>query len=100
MNTTITLPKPFNLSIFSIIFLTLTVFSFTSTLQAQEVSQTFYFTGNTGTQETPYTKKVLSAITEMSQKDNKATFVALGNITTKKGFPTNKKKRLIDFNYL
>lgn len=59
----------------------------------RKVSQTFYFTGNTGVDESDYTKKVLSAINEMSQKDEKATFVAIGNITSKQGFPPKKKDR-------
>ena len=53
----------------------------------RKVSQTFYFTGNTGVDESDYTKQVLSVINEMSQKDEKATFVAIGNITSKQGFP-------------
>ena len=59
----------------------------------RKVSQTFYFTGNTGVDESDYTKEVLSAINKMSQKDDKATFVAIGNITSKHGFPPKKKDR-------
>ncbi|WP_417885364.1 metallophosphatase [Zunongwangia sp.] len=84
--------KTYGLFSFKVTLLILAICSIAN-LQAQEVSQTFYFTGNTGTQQTPYTKKVLSAITKMSQNDSKATFVALGNITSREGFPADKKER-------
>ncbi|MGB5942071.1 MAG: metallophosphatase [Leeuwenhoekiella sp.] len=60
--------------------------------QEREISQVFYFTGNTGVDEGEYSPKILDAINEMSQKDTRATFVALGNIT-KNGFPKNDDKR-------
>ncbi len=64
-----------------------TVFS-----QDKTVEQTFYFTGNTELETGKATQEVLKAITDMSQKDEKATFVALGNIT-KNGYPPNDKDR-------
>src|SRR5690606_14325951 len=73
----------------------LTVF-LTSFVQGQnedkKISQIFYFTGNTGVDESQYSSEVLSAINIMSQKDDKATFVGLGNITSS-GFPSDDKKR-------
>ncbi len=60
--------------------------------QDKEVEQTFYFTGNTELETGNPTQAVLKAITEMSQKDDKATFVALGNIT-KNGYAPKKKDR-------
>src|SRR5690606_8919253 len=68
----------------------------TSFVQGQnkdkKISQIFYFTGNTGADESQYSLEVLSAINKMSQKDEKATFVGLGNITSD-GFPSDNKKR-------
>jgi len=60
--------------------------------QDKEVEQTFYFTGNTGDAPNSTTTSVLEAITTMSQKDAKATFVAIGNIT-QQGYPPKKKDR-------
>lgn len=60
--------------------------------QDKEVEQTFYFTGNTGDAPNATTTSVLEAITTMSQKDAKATFVAIGNIT-QQGYPPKKKDR-------
>ncbi|WP_189702514.1 BamA/TamA family outer membrane protein [Subsaximicrobium wynnwilliamsii] len=60
--------------------------------QNKDVEQTFYFTGNTELETNNPTQQVLKAITEMSQQDEKATFVALGNIT-KNGYPPQKKDR-------
>ncbi|MEE3244618.1 MAG: metallophosphatase, partial [Bacteroidota bacterium] len=60
--------------------------------QDKEVEQTFYFTGNTGYAPNATTTSVLEAITTMSQKDAKATFVAIGNIT-QQGYPPKKKDR-------
>ena len=60
--------------------------------QDKEVEQTFYFTGNTGDAPNATTTSVLEAITTMSQKDAKATFVAIGNIT-QHGYPPKKKDR-------
>ncbi|MCF1422938.1 metallophosphatase [Mangrovimonas futianensis] len=77
-------------------FCLILIFSFTHS-HAQEgvrkISQVFYFTGNTGVDESHYTQEVLSAISQMSQADDKATFVAIGNITGKNGFPPKKKAR-------
>ncbi|MCK7590082.1 metallophosphatase [Subsaxibacter sp. CAU 1640] len=58
--------------------------------QNKEVEQTFYFTGNTELETGNPTQAILKAIVEMSQKDSKATFVALGNIT-KDGYPPKKE---------
>ncbi|WP_167597657.1 metallophosphatase [Leeuwenhoekiella sp. ZYFB001] len=60
--------------------------------QDKEIEQTFYFTGNTGDAPNATTTSVLEAITTMSQKDAKATFVAIGNIT-QQGYPPKKKDR-------
>ncbi len=60
--------------------------------QERKVSQVFYFTGNTGVDDSDYSVEILEAITTMSQDDAKATFLALGNIT-KKGYPDDEKKR-------
>ena len=62
--------------------------------QAQErtIEQVFYFTGNTDLQTQNPSLEVLNAITTMSQDDDKATFVALGNITDN-GYPPKDKDR-------
>ena len=60
--------------------------------QERKVEQVFYFTGNTSLQTQNPSLEVLNAITAMSQKDAKATFVALGNITDH-GYPPKKEDR-------
>ncbi len=60
--------------------------------QEKTVEQIFYFTGNTELDINNPTQAVLKAIVEMSQNDDKATFVALGNITSD-GFDPKKKDR-------
>ncbi len=74
--------------------LSVSIFGVHQTVVSQEktVEQTFYFTGNTELETKNPTQEVLKAITEMSQKDEKATFVALGNIT-KNGYSPNDKDR-------
>lgn len=64
----------------------------TTFAQDKKREQIFYFTGNTELETGNPTQAVLKAITEMSQKDEKATFVALGNIT-KDGYAPKKKDR-------
>ncbi|MGJ8592388.1 MAG: metallophosphatase [Aquaticitalea sp.] len=64
----------------------------TAFAQDKSVEQIFYFTGNTELETGNPTQQVLKAITEMSQKDEKATFVALGNIT-KDGFAPKENDR-------
>ncbi|WBL22156.1 metallophosphatase [Zunongwangia sp. HRR-M8] len=86
----------FNLNKFSLLFLLILGTGINHSYaqnSERKVSQTFYLTGNTGVDESNYTAQVLSAINKMSQQDEKATFVALGNITPKTGFPPNKKDR-------
>ena len=60
--------------------------------QDQNIEQVFYFTGNTELQTGNPTQEVLQAINTLSQKDTKATFVALGNIT-QHGYPPKKDQR-------
>ncbi|MCC4214598.1 ShlB/FhaC/HecB family hemolysin secretion/activation protein [Leeuwenhoekiella parthenopeia] len=60
--------------------------------QDRSIEQVFYFTGNTSLQTQNPSLEVLNAITAMSQNDEKATFVALGNITDK-GYPPKDKDR-------
>lgn len=86
--------KNFSSSIKSATLFCVAIVGFQLTLQAQEkkVEQVFYFTGNTELETGNPTQSVLKAITNMSQNDEEATFVALGNIT-KDGFSPNKKDR-------
>lgn len=75
------------------LFLFVAVFvSAFSTAQERQVSQVFYLTGNTGLDYGNHSAELLNAITTMSQKDDHATFLGLGNIT-KNGFPNEEKKR-------
>ena len=60
--------------------------------QEKTVEQIFYFTGNTELEAGKPTQEVIKSIVEMSQNDEKATFVALGNIT-KNGYDPKKKDR-------
>ena len=85
----------FFLSLFkktSLCIVALVCFSTTLSAQNKEIEQVFYFTGNTELKTDNPTQSVLKAITDMSQKDDKATFVALGNIT-KEGYPPKKEDR-------
>ena len=76
----------------SVLALLLVLFSQTGFAQDNEVEQVFYFTGNTELKTNNPTQEVLKAISDLSQDDDKATFVALGNIT-KDGYPPKKKDR-------
>jgi len=60
--------------------------------QEKTIEQVFYFTGNTELEMGNPTQDILKAIIKMSQNDEKATFVALGNITSD-GFAPKKKDR-------
>ena len=60
--------------------------------QSKTVEQVFYFTGNTELEEGDPTQKLLKAIVDMSKQDQKASFVAIGNIT-KDGYAPKKKDR-------
>ncbi|MEH6659018.1 ShlB/FhaC/HecB family hemolysin secretion/activation protein [Leeuwenhoekiella marinoflava] len=77
---------------FSVFTFLLFILAQTSFAQNKEVEQVFYFTGNTELKTSNPTQQVLKSISELSQNDDKATFVALGNIT-KDGYPPKKKDR-------
>ncbi|GGZ49199.1 metallophosphatase [Mesonia mobilis] len=53
----------------------------------KEVSKTLFFTANTGFKKNSASKEVLKAITKASQNAENASFVLIGNLTPKDGFP-------------
>ncbi len=88
MKITTTLTNLIQLTCFALVFMC----SLSIEAQEREIEQVFYFTGNTSLQTQAPSTEVLSAITAMSQKDSKATFLALGNITDK-GYPPKDNER-------
>ncbi|WP_121665405.1 ShlB/FhaC/HecB family hemolysin secretion/activation protein [Mesonia aquimarina] len=72
--------------------LLLTIFSFCTTINAQqensskEISKTFYLSGNTS--ENPKeSKELFKAVNELSKQDKNATLLLMGNILKPGGFP-------------
>ncbi|MEH6405664.1 MAG: metallophosphatase [Leeuwenhoekiella sp.] len=65
----------------------------TDNTDKKEVSQTLYFTANTGDENSAVSEKILTEISKASQGDKDATFVLLGNLTSKDGYPKDKDKR-------
>jgi len=60
--------------------------------QGKEVAHTFYITANTGNDKTnKVSQEVLNQINIASQKDDNATLLIVGNITTEKGYPSKDK---------
>ena len=53
----------------------------------KEVSKTLFFTANTGFKKNSASKEVLKAITKASQNAENASFVLIGNLAPKDGFP-------------
>ncbi len=64
-----------------------------SSPDAPQVSQHIYFTGNLGIADEATSNKLLQAISQQSQQDESAVFVALGNTTGLDGFPESDNKR-------
>ena len=61
----------------------------------KEISKTLFFTANTGFKKKSASKEVLQAITKASQNSENASFILIGNLTPKGGFPPDNddKKR-------
>ena len=59
----------------------------------KEVSKTLFFTANTGFKKNSASKEVLKAITKASQEAKNASFVLIGNLTPKGGFPPEDKEK-------
>ncbi|MGB8705210.1 MAG: metallophosphatase, partial [Gillisia sp.] len=88
---------------FFLIFLLMSARGFSqnaNSSEKKEITNTIYFTANTGLDTRGISTKILNTINKESQKDRNASVVVVGNFTEEQGYPSKGKERKEEEDFL